>query len=76
MHFQETQEANIQIEGTEEKPVDASVNEKEALVTTSELEIQNAERESDSQQNVVVQSDQLSSEQDFSVSRSIATWWE
>lgn len=71
MHFQETQAADIQIEGTEEKPLDAPVNEKEALVTTLELEIQDTETETNSQHDAVVQSDKLSSEQDFSVSRSI-----
>ena len=71
-HFQETREVDIQMEGREEKLLDVSVNEKEALVTTSKLDIQNAEGDICSQKNVV-HIDKLSSEQDFSVSRYMAT---
>lgn len=71
-HFQETREVDIQMEGREEKLLDVSVNEKEALVTTSKLDIQNAEGVICSQKNVV-HIDKLSSEQDFSVSRYMAT---
>ena len=71
LHFWETQEADIQMEHKEEKLLDAPVNENEELTTTLEPEIQKVEREIDSQHNVV-QSDGLSSEQEFSVS--IAAW--
>ena len=55
------------MEHTEEKLLDAPVNENEELITTLEPGIQNVEREIYSQHNVV-QSNEQSSEREFTVS--------